>query len=58
MHVFDEMRPRLDLGQPARCVDRGLLEQRVRFGWWQHADRIERMAAVLKELSHEGPLEF
>jgi hypothetical protein len=58
MHVFDEVSPRLDLRQPARGVDRCLLEQRLRFGWWQHADCFERMAAVLEELSHEGPLEF
>src|SRR4029079_12254504 len=58
VHVVDEMRPRLDLGQPARRVDRCLLEQSVRFGWGQRAHRVERMAAVLKELSHEGALEF
>jgi hypothetical protein len=34
------------------------LQQRVRFGWRQHADGFEGMAAVLKELSHERALEF
>ena len=58
MHVFDEMRARLDFGQPARRVDRCLLQQRVHFRWWQGANSVQGMAAVLKELSHERPLEF
>ena len=58
MHVIDEMRARLDFGQPARRIHRCLLQQGVRFGWWQRADCLEGMAVVLKELSHERALEF
>src|SRR5262245_12488526 len=58
MHVFDVMGARLDFGQPARRVDRCLLQQLVRFGWRQRAHGVQGMAAVLKELSHERALEF